>query len=150
MNEIKLHKRKLYLVVALLCLLSIIVGACTKANQDATNLEDKTWVLESYGKQGSLQLVLEGTEITAIFDSTEKRVHGSSGCNSYGGAYKIDGGTLSISEVFYTEMACLEPEGIMEQEDKYLRAIIEAESYNISDSKLTIIAGSQVLIYSTE
>jgi len=44
-------------------------------------------------------------------------------------------------------MACLEPEGIMGQEEQYLRAIVETESYEIRDGKLKIITGSQVLVF---
>ncbi len=110
-------------------------------------LEDISWILESYGEPGSLQTVLEGTEITAIFDSGEGQVTGSAGCNGYSGEYKVKGSKLSIFEMTWTEMGCPEPAGILEQETQYLKALQSAESYEISVGKLQITSGNQVLIF---
>ncbi len=110
-------------------------------------LEDIMWLLESYGEQGDLQAVLEGTEITAIFDSAEGQVTGSAGCNSYFARYEASGNELSILELAWTEMGCLEPQGILEQETQYLQALQSAESYKIEDGKLQITSGNQVLIF---
>jgi len=110
-------------------------------------LEDITWILESYGEQGDLQAVLEGTEITAIFDSTEGQIHGSAGANNYFGSYQISKNKLSIQEIAHTEMYRLDPEGIMEQEDYYLKTLQDAESYEISVGTLQITSGNQVLIF---
>ncbi len=110
-------------------------------------LEDITWILEFYGEPESLQTVLEGTEITALFDSAEGQVTGSAGANNYSGAYQISKNKLSIQEIAHTEMYRLDPEGIMEQEEQYLRALTAAESYEISVGKLQITSGNQVLIF---
>ncbi len=110
-------------------------------------LEDITWILESYGEQGDLQAVLEGTEITAIFDSAEGQVTGSAGCNSYFADYEASGNKLSFTSLFWTEIGCVAPEGIMEQENYYLKTLSAAESYKIEDGKLQITSGNQVLIF---
>ena len=111
------------------------------------DLEDIMWILESYGEQGDLQAVLEGTEITAIFDSAEGQISGSAGANNYSGAYQISKNKLSIQEIAHTEMYRLDPEGVMEQEDYYLKTLQAAESYEISVGKLQITSGNQVLIF---
>lgn len=113
-------------------------------------LENITWVLQSYGEQGNLQTVLQGTEITAVFDGTEGQVHGSAGCNNYFGSYQSINNKLSIQEIAYTEMYCLDPEGVMEQEEQYLKAIQAAESFQIQDGKLQINSGDQILVYTAE
>ena len=110
-------------------------------------LEDIVWILESYGEQGDLQTVLEGTEITTIFDSAEGQVTGSAGCNSYWADYEASGNKLSFTSLFWTEIGCLEPAGILEQETQYLKALQSAESYEISVGKLQITSGNQVLIF---
>lgn len=110
-------------------------------------LEDITWLLESYGEQGDLQSVLEGTEITALFDSAEGQVTGSAGANHYFGAYQISKNKLSIQEIAHTEMYRLDPEGVMEQEDYYLKTIQSAESYEIENGKLQITSANRVLIF---
>ena len=149
-EEVKLYKRKLYLGVVVLALLTLIAGACGKVAEDTVTLKDTSWVLESYGVQGNLQAVLADTEITAKFDGAEGRVHGSSGCNTYGGDYHISGNELSIPALEWTEIGCLEPEGIMEQEGKYLKLLIAAESYQIQNGTLQIDSGGQVLIFRTK
>ena len=140
---------KLILVCAVVTL-SLCLFACSKVVEDTVTLEDTTWVLESYGEQGNLQAVLEGTEITATFESAEGQVKGSAGCNSYFGDYQIDKNKLSIPMMAHTEMYCLKPEGVMEQETQYLILLSAAESYDIRGGKLLIIAGSQVLVFNAK
>ena len=121
--------------------------AVTPGSSQSSGLEDARWVLESYGEQGNLKAVLEGTEITAIFDSVEGRVHGSAGCNTYSGDYQSSNNKLSIPAIAQTEMYCLEPEGVMEQERQYLKALQAAESYQIQDGKLQVNGSAQVLVF---
>jgi len=139
-------KLKLILVCAIVTL-SPYIFACAEVSEDTEAIEDTTWVLESYGEQGNLQVVLEGTEITATFESAEGKVKGSAGCNSYFGGYQVDKNKLSIPMMAHTEMYCMEPEGVMEQETQYLRLLSAVESYEIIEGKLRIIAGSQELVF---
>ena len=139
---------KLKLILA--CVLfatSLLFFACTRVEENTVAIEGTTWALESYGEQGNQQAVLEGTEITATFESAEGQVKGSAGCNNYFGGYQVDKNKLSISMLAHTEMYCMEPEGVMEQETQYLRLLSAAESYEIIDGKLQIIADSQLLVF---
>lgn len=142
-------KLKLILLCAVVAL-SPCLFACTKVAEDTIAIENTTWLLESYGEKGNLQTVLEGTEITATFESAEDRVKGSAGCNSYFGDYQINDNELSIPMMAHTEMYCLEPEGVMEQETQYLSLLSAAESYEVSEGKLRITAGSQVLVFNAK
>ncbi len=54
------------------------------------------WVLASYGDPDNLTMVLEDTEITAVFNSTEGRISGSAGCNNYFAGYEINQNELMI------------------------------------------------------
>ena len=112
---VELLKSTASIGILIITLLVLITGACSNASEDTAVLEDTTWILDSYGQQGNLEGVLEGTEIMATFDRGEDLVRGSSGCNVYSGEYRINNNQLTISELAYTEMACQEPEGIMEQ-----------------------------------
>ncbi len=62
--------------------------------------------------------LVEGTEITIAFEGGT--ASGSAGCNDYGAAYTLDGTSLEFGDIAATEKACLTPEGIMEQEQRYL------------------------------
>ena len=133
------------LLVILLILLAFGLVACKGVVAD---FEDKDWVLESYGEPGNTQSVIENSEITATFDSGTHEVDGSAGCNHYFGDYEVDNGELSISAVGSTEMACMEPEGVMDQEYEYLQLLILAASYEIEDSQLQITCSDgTVLVY---
>ncbi len=130
----------------------LIVGCAETSSTNDTEvnwIEDIDWILESYGEQGNLQSPIAGTQITATFDSAEGQVRGSAGCNSYFGDYQIND-KLSIPVLANTEMYCLEPEGVMEQEYQYLRTLQSAESYQIQDGKLQINCGEQALIYTAQ
>lgn len=115
----------------------------------AEALEDKTWVLESYGEPNSLNTVLEDIETNITFDSAEGKISGSAGCNSYFGEYEVNGNKLSFpGPIASTEMWCGEEIG--EQERQYLSALTDAESYKIEGDKLTINCGQHVLVFERE
>ena len=56
---------------------------------------------------------------------------------------------MSVSDVFSTEMGCLEPEGILDQESVYLAALRTADSYQIAGDRLEIFdqAGTPTLVF---
>jgi heat shock protein HslJ len=138
-------RNKVVLITILSALTLIGLTACTAAK---AALEDKEWVLASYGEQGDLQAVLAGTEITAMFDCAEERVTGSAGCNSYFADYDACGNKLSILELAWTEMACMSPEGVMEQEQEYLTLLLDTVTFQVEDSLLTISSSDgQVLFF---
>lgn len=66
--------------------------------------------------------VLAGTRLTLAF-ATDGRVSGSAGCNNYTGGYKADGPKLTIGPVAATRRMCAAPEGIMAQEQQFLKAL---------------------------
>lgn len=112
-------------------------------------LEDTKLFLRAYGEPANLQNVLPGTEITTTFDSTNSKFSGSSGCNSYGGVYQIRGSQISFSDIYVTAMACIKP-GVMEQEQKYLSLLKDAQTLEFFATELTIhCADAQVLIFSS-
>ncbi|NIN68842.1 MAG: META domain-containing protein [Anaerolineae bacterium] len=102
------------------------------------------WVLQSV--DGSSPLA--GTEITLAFCAGIGE--GFAGCNTYAGRYSVEGEDgLSFSGLANTEMACLEPVGIMDQEEKYLEALRAATGFRLSDGELQIFsAEGVVLVYS--
>jgi heat shock protein HslJ len=117
----------LYLVIIALSACSMIGGPLSDP------LEGTEWKLLTYsGTQP-----IEASTITAIFEDGE--VRGKSGCNSYFGSYQIKGDNISISQVGATLMACLDPEGIMDQEAAYLSMLVEAESYEFVNEQLIIL-----------
>ena len=132
--------------ILVMLLLSSMIGLASCSY--GSSIEDTDWVLQSYGEFENLKDVLTDTEITAEFVSSEGTVEGSAGCNSYSGSYEVKNSQLSIpGPIAATEMYCMEPEGVMEQERQYLEILQAAESYSVEDGELQINCGSQVLIF---
>ena len=87
-----------------------------------------------------------GTNITLDFAGGQ--ASGFAGCNAYGGPYLAgDGGALSISTLGVTAQACLEPEGVMDQEGAYLADLQEATGYRVMGDQLELLdAGGESLL----
>ena len=120
-----------------------LAPACTGNVPPAGDpLEGTSWELESYAGTP----VLEGTTLTAAF--RDGRLSGSSGCNSYGGAYRVQGQDLEVEDLFATLMACLGPEGILDQEARFLALLGEARDFELAGGRLTILAsGGEALVF---
>ncbi|MFC2062828.1 META domain-containing protein [Chloroflexota bacterium] len=143
-------KRILIAPLVLMLLVSMVLGLLACSAPDSL-LEDTKWFLSSYGEPGDLQPIIEGTEITATFDSAKGELSGSAGCNTYFASYEANNGALSISEMAHTEMACLSPEGVMEQEQEYLTFLSGAQSFTADETTLTITCpDGQQLYFTTE
>ncbi len=96
---------------------------------DPLVLEGTDWTLDAFNDgQGELVNVMEGTQITASF-SADGEMSGSGGCNEYNTTYQVDGEEITIGPILSTQMACSDPEGVMEQEGKYLQALELADNY---------------------
>jgi len=134
---------KKILAVLLIVTAAIAAAACTSP---AEGLEDKVWLLESYGSPGSLKGVLAGTGITAEFAGAAKEVSGSAGCNRYSGHYRVDGTELAIEgPVARTEIFC--GNHINAQENRYLEILLDADSYSVENGRLTIHSGEELLLF---
>jgi heat shock protein HslJ len=87
------------------------------------------WVLVSLNGNA----LIEGKAITLRFGDTA--IEGSGGCNTYGGSYRASEDSLSLDGVYWTEMACVEPKGIMEQEQAYFQALNAAAGYRVAQDQ---------------
>jgi heat shock protein HslJ len=110
----------------------IFLSACATVGGAADPLDGSAWELFAYRKTKPIA----GTTITAIFE--DGRVSGSAGCNSYSGKYEIDGDQIRIHELAWTLMACMNPEGVMEQETTIMQFLSDAHDFHLSDTQLMI------------
>ena len=130
---------KAFRVLILTTLILIVVSGCAlipPTGGQISSLEDTNWTLTSYnGTQA-----VDGVKTTALFK--DGQVTGSAGCNSYGGEYNLVGGKnnrIEIMNVISTQMACLSPEGVMIQEDAFLKIMTEAFRFQILNGQLKIL-----------
>ncbi|MBN1579531.1 MAG: META domain-containing protein [Anaerolineae bacterium] len=109
------------------------------ADEVRQDWEGQDWVLVSFLAEGAVMPVLEGPEVTVTFENGE--VRGSAGCNSYSGSYTVDGFRLSVGMLAVTEMACMSPAGVMEQEQLYLRFLADAFAHTLEDGVFRLEMG---------
>ncbi len=122
----------------------LISAGC--ATSEDPELDGAGWALSHMEVQGKTIPVLESTEITLEFFPAEGLIRGYTGCNQYGGAYTIDGDSLSIPEVEATEESCPNEDMTLQERD-YLVALAKAESYGIAAEELRITCGVTVLVF---
>ena len=88
------------------------------------------------GKQAVVS-VLGGTRITAHFGD-DGRVTGSAGCNEYFAGYEVKGESMSIALPGAPRRFCAEPEGIMDQEARFLEALRSAATFRLEGERLAL------------
>jgi heat shock protein HslJ len=122
------------------------VAVISFAAQEVASLTGVVWRATDYNEgNGSVVVVMEGTEITAIF-SEEGGLSGSAGCNNYVTQYKLDGSQINIGPAASTMMFCEEPAGVMEQESAYLKALESAATFAVEGQSLTLLAADGALV----
>lgn len=130
--------------------LIVLLAACATPGPDSPSAEgrallDTEWEFVSLNDNA----LIEGKQITLRFG--EASIEGSGGCNTYGGSYTAAEDSLRLEGVYATEMACMEPEGIMEQEKAYFDALNAAVRYRIDGDRLEVYdeTGTQILVFVT-
>jgi heat shock protein HslJ len=133
-----------------LVVLALVVGACASPDggspDERMDLNATDWVLTSLNGGNPTK----NSQITLAFE--DGVAGGFAGCNAYGAPYTIDGDTLSIDMVESTAQACLEPEGVVEQESAYFDALSTAVTYRVADDRLELLdeSGALKLVFSRQ
>lgn len=126
-----------------LMILAVLLAGCGAA-ADGPSLQDTQWVLVTLAGEPPLP----GTAPSAEFSSDE--VSGSAGCNTYFGAYAVDGSEITIGDVASTEMWCDAPPGVMDQEQAVLTALKSAAGYRLSGAQLDLLDATERVILKFE
>jgi heat shock protein HslJ len=107
------------------------------------------WRLQSYSSpQTGLMTPLAGTEINARFEANGS-LSGSAGCNTYSGGFTAYDETLRTSNLSATQSVCDSPQGIMEQESRYISLLSQAARFSVSAGQLNVFDnnGNRILVY---
>lgn len=116
------------------------ITACSSAASPNSVLLSTAWTLIDLNGETPL----EGSAITIEF--SEYEISGNAGCNSFGGSYTIRDSEMTISDLYSTEMGCMEPEGIMEQELTYLEILRNVSMFELTDDVLTLIVNERAAL----
>jgi heat shock protein HslJ len=134
-------------VLFIALIIAVLLAACALPNGGpAAGSLEGSWTLTSMGGK----VPIDGSTTTIKFENGE--AGGKSGCNSYGGSYTISGNKLAFSALMQTEMACMEPQGLMEQESAYLQSLSQTASFSAAGDQLELknAAGEVTLVFSKD
>jgi len=111
-------------------------------------LEGTVWHLTGYNAGSAISSLIIDTRITVTL--ADGQIEGSAGCNTYFASYTLDGSHIEMGPIANTEMYCMEPEGVMDQEMDYLATLAAADTYDIDRNTLTVLnaEGMRLLTYS--
>ena len=99
-------------------------------------LDGTAWSLTAFTEDGTTTSLLADTQITLSFE--DGQASGSAGCNSYFGPYTLEDGELHIGPVAITEMYCMSPEGVMEQETRFVDILTNVTLFERDADQLTL------------
>ncbi|MFN2165550.1 MAG: META domain-containing protein, partial [Anaerolineae bacterium] len=138
------NRRHFTLVAVALALLLLV--ACGSGPGEDSALQSTRWVLASLSGEPPLAGRAPSAEFAA------DQISGSAGCNTYFGTYEVSDGEITIGDLAVTEMWCMEPEGLMDQEAAFLQALNTAASYRLDAGQLELYdnAGSLILVFGSE
>jgi heat shock protein HslJ len=126
-------KVKSTLMVILAGTIVLSLAACSGTSSAPSDpLDGTSWVLTAYRKSRPIP----ETTLTATFE--EGQIRGSAGCNTYAGSYQVRDDSIEVGAIAITEMACLEPEGVMEQETMFVEYMQDAQTFRFTDGQLQI------------
>jgi heat shock protein HslJ len=135
--------------ICLLILTSVLVACGEDGPSPGTGadaIEGVTWVLSGASMDALVEDAPENARADLTFEAGS--AGGSAACNSYSGAYEVDGNTLSFQDFAVTEMGCEEP--FMAIESAYLSALVKVTGYTLSGGALTLTGGPVILMFDTE
>jgi len=120
----------------------------TFTEQLPAQLSDGPWQLISFNNGNGMESNQTTAKIVVTFGADGK-VSGNAGCNNFNGAYEVDGDKITVGPLAATEMACAEPEGVMDTENAFLQALNNAATFTITGDALTIFDkdGSKLLVF---
>jgi heat shock protein HslJ len=107
------------------------------------SLEGTPWQLTAFANGGVVHSLIEGSEVTAMFQ--EGQIRGNASCNQYFAAYRLDGDRLEVGDIGATKMGC--EALIMKQEQTFMNALRTAQSYEINGRRLTLLHPGGALIF---
>jgi heat shock protein HslJ len=133
-------------IMVFLVLIIILSGCLTVASCAVKSpLEDYIWILTGYNVGTQNRTLVAGTELTAVFNSTDRVVRGSGGCNSYSANYTESGLTLTLGPLTQTKISCSPEKDAQEQE--FFSIIGKAERFELDHGNLFIFSGMNRLVF---
>lgn len=125
----------------ILVLITMLLSACSALSPNTDPLAGSSWQLSALGEKNPVA----GATVTLEF--IDGQAGGTAGCNSYGGAYEVDGDKIAFREVVSTLMACADA-AVMDQEAEFLGSLNEVERFELAEGRLQLFrSGGEALTF---
>jgi heat shock protein HslJ len=85
--------------------------------------------------------------VTLSLDMDQLKLSGSGGCNRLFGNFRLDGEVVKVGPVGLTKRFCVRPNGVMEQESRYVRILQAVDRFHLSGDTLTADGENGKLIF---
>ena len=108
-----------------------------------------TWRLTSFLGANDVTVPALVRPVPFITFSPDGSFSGSVGCNHFGGTYTATDDEITFSRIVSTEMYCLEPAGVMDQEQRVFELLPLTVGYRIDEQTLTLFdrAGRSIMTF---
>lgn len=107
-----------------------------------STLTGTSWELRSFGEGDTAVSVIKGSTVSIRFmpenGEGRGRLTGSAGCNNFFTTYHIDGEKIEVGPPGATMMYCGHIGGLMDQEQRFLKALEKSGEYRITGKQLLI------------
>lgn len=110
-------------------------SGCSFSSQGG--LDGSAWVLTTINSDTAM------IENIPTLEFEGEMVSGNASCNTYRSSYQIKGESISFGPIARTEMYCMEPEGVMDQEQTYLDILGAVQRFELKDDRLTLYSDSE-------
>jgi len=125
--------------VAISTMILLLAGCSLLQRVGAGDLNGE-WTLNAGSNAGKPIPIVPAARITLRIDGGQ--VGGTAACNQYGGKLQLGGSTFTITDLFQTEMACLD-DAVMASEAAYMGALAKVTSAARNGNAL-VLSGPQI------
>jgi heat shock protein HslJ len=137
-------------VIILIIALPAIVSCSNKINpamtsQDTTKtlqVDTGRWYLKTVYKHDG-KIAVSGNRAWLNIDTAGNRAGGKGSCNSFGSTMKMEGNSISFTNIFSTKMYC---EDVQPIENAYLDLLSKVDRFSMSDKTLQLYKGDELLL----
>ncbi len=113
-----------------------------------TELAGTRWDVRGYNNgRGGVTSLIKETSLTLEF-AAGGSLSGTAGCNRFTAAYTVNGKRMLIGAAAATRRLCAEPEGVMEQETRFLKALEGTHLARFEGNRLELRSESGSLMIS--
>jgi heat shock protein HslJ len=102
------------------------------------SLAGTSWKVTGYnnGKQAVVSVLASATPTLEF--SADGKLAGWAGCNRYSASYTSEGARIALGPMAVAKKACLAPDGVMEQETLFLKALGTAATVRVEAGRLEL------------